>query len=70
MQQRLAALGVTVLPHHAPRTRAAQVRAALGTRGEPVAATLDALDRERYAGGTISLRAWWRRFSATARSVA
>jgi hypothetical protein len=35
-----------------------------------VAAALDALDRERYADGAVSLHSWWRRFSATARSVA
>jgi hypothetical protein len=70
VQQRLGDLGVTVLPHHPPRTRAAHVRAALGARGEPVAAALEALDRERYAVGAVSLRSWWRRFSATARSAA
>jgi hypothetical protein len=70
VQQRLAALGVTVLPHHAPRTRAERVRGAMGARGEALAALLEALDRERYAGGPVSLRSWWRRFSATARGAA
>jgi len=70
VQRRLAALGVTVLPHHPPRTRAEQVRAALGARGEAVASLLDALDRERYAEGRFSERGWWRRFSAAARGPA
>jgi transglutaminase-like putative cysteine protease len=69
VQQRLAALGVTVLPHHPPRTRAEQVRAVLGARAEAVAALLDALDRERYADGRVALRSWWRRFSAASRAV-
>ena len=69
MQQRLAALGVTVLPHQPPRTRAEQVRAVLGARAEAVAALLDALDRERYADGRVALRSWWQRFSAASRAV-
>ena len=70
VQQRLAALGVAVLPHHPPRTRAERVRATLGTRGDAVAALLDALDRERYAEGRFAERDWWRRFSAAARGPA
>lgn len=70
VQQQLAALGVVVLPHHPPRTRAEQVRAALGARGEAIAALLEALDRERYAEGRVSLRSWSRRFSAAARDAA
>ncbi|MDP1900955.1 MAG: DUF3488 and transglutaminase-like domain-containing protein [Rubrivivax sp.] len=68
VQQRLEALGVQVLPHHAPRTRAARVREVLGPRGEPLAALLDALDRERYAGGggRSPSRGWWRRFAGAA----
>jgi len=70
VQHRLAALGVSVLPHQAPRTRAEQVRAALGARGEPVAAALEALDRARYADGRVALRGWWRRFDAATRGRA
>lgn len=71
VQQRLAALGVAVAPHHAPRERAARVRAALGARGEPLAAELEALDRARYAaaGPAAPSRAWWRRFQAAARAA-
>ena len=50
VQQRLQALGVVVHAHHAPRERAARVRAALGAAGESAAAQLDALDRQRYGG--------------------
>ena len=70
VQARLTALGVAVLPHHPPRTRAQQVRLALGARGEPVADLLDALDRARYAEGRVALRSWWRRFDAAARGLA
>ena len=69
VQQRLAALGVAVLPHHAPRERAARVRAGLGTRGEPLAALLEALDRQRYAEGRNPVHGWWRRFAAAARAT-
>jgi lytic murein transglycosylase B len=71
VQQRLAALGVSVLPHHAPRARAQQVRAALGAAGEGLAAQLDALDVLRYGqtagqpGIAAAQRRWWRQFQAT-----
>jgi hypothetical protein len=72
--QRLAALGVTVAQHHPPRARAALVRAALGTPGEPVAEALDSLDRQRYGstGGKTSAteqRSWWRNFDLAVRGV-
>lgn len=72
IQGRLQALGVPVLPHHAPRTRAAQVRAALGSRGEALAAALEALDGQRYGapGRRLPERAWWRGFAAAARACA
>jgi protein-glutamine gamma-glutamyltransferase len=72
VQARLAALGVDVGPQHAPRTRAARVRAALGARGEALAQSLEALDRWRYAdadaktGGALNLRRWWTQFRALA----
>jgi protein-glutamine gamma-glutamyltransferase len=72
VQRRLGALGVVVQPHQPPRARAAQVRQALGPRGEPLAALLEALDRERYATvgpapSAMGLRGWRRRFEAAAR---
>jgi transglutaminase-like putative cysteine protease len=72
VQQRLAALGVTVAAHDAPHTRAARVRAALGARGEALARQLDALARARYAAGHAgpSLRGWWPGFAAAARAAA
>ncbi len=48
VQLRLAALGVAVQAHDAPRSRAARVRAALGARGQALADLLDGLDAERY----------------------
>jgi transglutaminase-like putative cysteine protease len=76
VQRRLAALGVDVGPQHAPRTRAARVRAALGARGEALAQELEALDRWRYAAPTagaasrLTLRRWWSQFRALARQHA
>lgn len=62
VQLRLAALGVDVAPHHAPRERARRVRAALGARGEALAALLDALDRQRYGGAEVPrIPPGWRR---------
>jgi protein-glutamine gamma-glutamyltransferase len=74
VQQRLHALGVAVQPHHAPRARALQVRAALGARGEPLAVLLEALDRSRYGAqaGTpsgLAPRVWWRQFVSTSRRL-
>lgn len=65
--QRLQRHGVSVLPHHPPRERAARMRAALGAAGEAAAAELDALDRLRYgeAGTRWTGHArWWRGFAA------
>ncbi|MEO7850832.1 MAG: DUF3488 and transglutaminase-like domain-containing protein, partial [Rubrivivax sp.] len=69
VQARLAELKVTVLPHDAPRSRAAKVRAALGVKGEGLASELEALDLARYGRlGRVRLdRGWWRRFTAAAR---
>ncbi len=68
VQARLRELHVTVLPHEAPRSRAAKVRGALGARGEALACELEALDRARYghAGRTRLDRSWWRRFAHVA----
>jgi transglutaminase-like putative cysteine protease len=66
--QRLAALGVTVLPHEAPRARAARVRERLGPAGDEVAALLEQLEQARYAPGGRSRvdPAWWRDFQQAA----
>lgn len=70
VRQRLQALGVAVQPHHPPRERAARVRQALGPQGEPLAALLEALDRQRYGEGSAPpLGAWWRHFAAAARAL-
>ena len=72
VQARLQVLGVTVQAHHAPRARAALVRAALGPRGDALASTLDALDAARYAQAgpaQAPQRAWWRRFQDAARAL-
>ncbi len=68
IQARLATVGVAVQPHDPPRTRAARVREALGSGGEALAATLDDLDRARYAGSKarrVDAR-WWSGFEAAA----
>jgi hypothetical protein len=71
VQQRLAALGVDVAPHHAPRERARRVRAALGARGEPLAALLDGLDRARYASAEAprAPAGWRRQFDRAAQTL-
>jgi hypothetical protein len=71
VMQRLHQLGVAVQPHHAPRERAARVRAQLGAQGQALADELDALDRLRYAstGPVPPLADWWRRFSGLVREA-
>ena len=66
--ERLARLGVRVEAHDPPRTRAARVRATLGSGGETLARTLERLDHDRYgqAGRHRPGRRWWRQFSAEA----
>jgi transglutaminase-like putative cysteine protease len=74
--KRLAALGVSVAPHHGPRERARLARQALGAAGEPLAAALEALDHERYGGDgdqaslpAVALRRWWAGFARAARAA-
>ncbi len=74
VRERLAALGVAVEPHHGPRERARRVRQQLGAGGEPLAATLDALDQARYGADAAlprpALRRWWQDFARQARALA
>lgn len=69
---RLATLGVTVLPHEPPLTRALRVRTALGPSGHELAGLLEALDRARYAPGAPPqpLGRWWRAFTQAATRAA
>ncbi len=73
VRERLAAVGVAVAPQHPPRERAGRVRAALGSRGSPLAEALEALDRLRYGGteriGARQLGRWWAGFSAASRRI-
>ena len=68
---RLQAAGVPALPHHPPATLAAAVRARHGGAGEPLAQTLDALDRHRYApgGGRMPAPGWWASMAREARRL-
>ena len=68
---RLQAADVPALPHHAPATLAAAIRARHGMTGEPLALTLDALDRRRYAPGGARLPAagWWAELAREARRL-
>jgi hypothetical protein len=86
VQEQLARLGVVVGAHHAPRTRAALVRQALGADGEALAQQLEKLDRYRYAEGAPAGSGpgktnakppsrppegrWWAEFRNTARTTA
>ncbi len=59
---RLRSTGIDARAHHGPRTLAALVRAHHGAAGEPLAQSLDALDRWRYAPGAqaqLPDRRWW-----------
>lgn len=72
VQQRLRALGVAVQSHHGPRARAQLVRQTLGSRGEALAAALEALDRQRYGGAEAPPRSgtvWWHSFTVAARQA-
>lgn len=71
VRARLAELGVAVAVHDAPRAQAREVRRVLGPAGEALAATLDALDRARYApGGSARVdRRWWASFRAAAATI-
>ncbi len=68
VQARLQALGVDVQAHHAPRERAARLRAKLGPAGEAAAAQLERLDALRYGAPATAAsrwaghRNWWREF--------
>ena len=48
LREHLARLGVETLPHDGPRAMAAKLRAQQGTPADPLANTLDRLDRLRY----------------------
>ena len=67
----LATLGLPVQAHEPPRTLAARLRTALGGAGEPLAALLDGLDRQRYAASGASRPdpALTRRFRAETRRL-
>ena len=72
VMRQLLALGVAVLPHHAPRERAAQVRQQIGSPGEAVALQLEQLDQLRYgdtAGAGHNHAGWWRGFRAAVNGV-
>jgi transglutaminase-like putative cysteine protease len=60
----LAVLGVDAPAHEGPRAWAQRVRAALGARGDPLAACLEALDALRYGRSAVARpqAAWWQAF--------
>ena len=66
--RRLQQLGVAAALHHPPRSLATQVRLRHGSAGEPLALSLEALDRIRYAPGGRRLpdRRWWRQLLSEA----
>jgi protein-glutamine gamma-glutamyltransferase len=68
IRERLAPLGIDAAPHDAPRALARRVRRQLGTPGEALAVSLEALDGLRY-GRHATARpdaAWWPHFAAAA----
>lgn len=68
VRDRLVRLGVQAEPHEPPRTLAAHVRQAFGSRGEAVCRELEVLETLRYGPRALSrpLPGWWRRFRAAA----
>lgn len=64
--------GVDALPHHAPRTLAALLRAQHGEAARDAAAALERLDRLRYDRGGQHLpgASWWPAFVRTLRPLA
>jgi protein-glutamine gamma-glutamyltransferase len=63
--------GLAASPHEPPRALAQRVRSRFGAEGEPLAALLDALERQRYSRATIARpdRSLTRRFVAAARGL-
>jgi hypothetical protein len=63
--------GLSAAPHEPPRALAQRVRGRFGVRGEPLAALLEALERQRYSRATIARpdAALTRRFVAGARAL-
>jgi protein-glutamine gamma-glutamyltransferase len=52
LRKALRTLGLDAAAHDPPRTLAQRVRGRFGTRGETLAALLDALERQRYSRST------------------
>ena len=71
LHRALASLAVPAAPHEAPRALAARVRQRLGAAGEPLAASLEALERQRYGRASLARPdpALTRRFVAQARAL-
>ncbi|MGZ5237837.1 MAG: DUF3488 domain-containing protein, partial [Caldimonas sp.] len=71
MKRALRSLGIAAAAHEAPRTLAARVRARLGSAGEPLAAALDELERQRYSRACAKHPdpALTRRFGAVSRRL-
>ena len=71
MRDALRRLGIAAAGHDAPRALAARVRERYGPQGEPLAAVLDALERQRYSRASIARpdAALTRRFVGLARRL-
>jgi protein-glutamine gamma-glutamyltransferase len=71
LKRALRSLGIATAPHEAPRTLAARVRERLGEQGEPLAAALDALQKQRYGRAAANRpdAALTRRFAADSRRL-
>ena len=54
LRESLRRLGLDSAGHEAPRALAARVRARYGSQGEPLAALLDKLERQRYSRTTVA----------------
>ena len=71
MRDALRRLGIAAAAHDAPRALALRVRERYGAHGEPLAALLDALERQRYSRASVARpdTALTRRFVGLARRM-
>ena len=71
LRRAVRALGLPAAAHETPRTLAARVQSRFGARGEPLAALLNVLERQRYGRRTLARpdAALTRQFMARAREL-
>ena len=71
LRDALRRLGIAAAAHDPPRALATRIRERYGAQGEPLAALLDTLDRQRYSRASVGRpdNALTRRFVGLARRL-